>query len=73
MGNVWEWTSSKYSLYKGSPHQPNPEYKDQMVIRGGGYASSRTGTLRVSGTMREWVKPDYMNPLLGFRLVRSAH
>jgi formylglycine-generating enzyme required for sulfatase activity len=72
IGNVWEWTSSKYSLYKGSAHQPNPDYQDQIVIRGGGYASSRTGTLQVSGTMREWVKPDYLNPLLGFRLVRSA-
>lgn len=73
IGNVWEWTCSKYSLYAGNPNQPNPEYKDQRVIRGGGYASSRTGTLQVSGTMREWVTPDYLNPLLGFRLVRSAH
>src|SRR5262249_9883062 len=73
IGNVWEWTSSKYSLYQGNPYKPNPEYREQITIRGGGYASSRAGALQVSGTMREWVNPDYRNPLLGFRLVRSAH
>jgi eukaryotic-like serine/threonine-protein kinase len=73
IGNVWEWTSSRYSLYKGSPSPPEARYKDQVVIRGGGYESSTRDVLPVSGTMRQWKSPDYMNPQLGFRLIRPLN
>ena len=75
VGNVWEWTSSKASLYKGNADDRLAQQKDWVVIRGGGYASSAKGTFPpgpVSSTIRTWVAPNYKNPFLGFRLVRSG-
>ena len=72
IGNLWEWTSSKASLYQGNPTNLPPQHKDWMVIRGGCYASGTKGDLPVSGTLRNWVAPNYKNPVLGFRLVRSG-
>ena len=72
IGNLWEWTSSKASLYQGNPTNLPPQHKDWMVIRGGCYASGTKGDLPVSGTLRNWVAPNYKNPVLGFRLVRPA-
>src|SRR6266496_3500234 len=72
VGNVWEWTSSKASLYKGNPAQLPVQHKDWIVIRGGCYASPTKGDLPVSGTLRNWVAPNYKNPVLGFRLIRPS-
>ncbi len=72
VGNVWEWTSSKASLYKGNPAQLPVQHKDWIVIRGGCYASPTKGDLPVSGTLRNWVAPNYKNPVLGFRLIRAS-
>jgi serine/threonine protein kinase len=72
VGNVWEWTSSKASLYKGNSTQLPAQHKDWIVIRGGCYASPTKGDLPVSGTLRNWVAPNYKNPVLGFRLVKSG-
>ncbi len=69
IGNVWEWTSSRAALYPGSPLKLLPQYKDWIVVRGGSYSSSAN---KVSGTMRDWFAPNYKNPVLGFRLVKSA-
>ena len=70
IGNVWEWTSTRASLYPGSPSKLPERFKDWIVARGGSYGSP---TSRVSGTMRDWFAPNYKNPVLGFRLARSAH
>ena len=75
VGNVWEWTSSKASLYKGDTEERLAQQKDWIVIRGGGYASSAKGAFPpgpVSSTIRTWVAPNYKNPFLGFRLVKSV-
>src|SRR2546425_3876786 len=75
LGNVWEWTSSKASLYKGDTEERLAQQKDWIVIRGGGYASSAKGAFPpgpVSSTIRTWVAPNYKNPFLGFRLVKSV-
>ncbi|HLR05673.1 MAG TPA: SUMF1/EgtB/PvdO family nonheme iron enzyme [Pyrinomonadaceae bacterium] len=72
VGNVWEWTSSKASLYKGNAAQLPPQHKDWIVIRGGCYASSTKSELPVSGTLRTWFAPNYKNQVLGFRLVKSG-
>jgi serine/threonine-protein kinase len=72
VGNVWEWTSSKASVYPGNSAQLPAQHKDWIVIRGGCYASPTKGELPVSGTLRNWVAPNYKNPVLGFRLVRSG-
>ena len=67
LGNVWEWTSSKGSIYEGNSQQLPAQYKDWIVARGGGYSSP---VQRVSGTARDWFAPDYKNLVLGFRLVK---
>ncbi|MFN2577824.1 MAG: SUMF1/EgtB/PvdO family nonheme iron enzyme [Pyrinomonadaceae bacterium] len=69
MGNVWEWTSSKASVYKGNPLQLPAQYQDWIVVRGGGYSSP---TNKVSGTNRDWFAPNYKNAVLGFRLVKVS-
>lgn len=69
MGNVYEWTSSKATLYPGNPLKLPDQYKDWIVIRGGGYG---TPTNNMSGTMRDWFAATYKSPLLGFRLVRAS-
>jgi formylglycine-generating enzyme required for sulfatase activity len=69
MGNVWEWTSSKASVYKGSTLQLPAQYQDWIVTRGGGYSSP---TNKVSSTNRDWFAPNYKNQVLGFRLVKGS-
>src|SRR6266550_2441865 len=71
IGNVWEWTSSKASLYPGSPLKLPPQNKDWIVVRGGFYGSPSDPAIKVSATMRDWVAPNYKSPVLGFRLVKS--
>jgi serine/threonine-protein kinase len=68
MGNVWEWTSSKASVYKGNSLQLPTQYQDWIVARGGGYSSP---TNKVSGTHRDWFAPNYKNSVLGFRLIKA--
>ncbi len=69
IGNVWEWTSSKASVYKGNSLQLPAQYQDWIVARGGCYSSSQS---KVSGTMRDWFAPNYKNQVLGFRLVKAS-
>lgn len=69
VGNVWEWTSSKASLYPGSPLKLPDVQKDWIVARGGSYSSQAN---KVSATMRDWFAPNYKNPVLGFRLVKGS-
>ena len=69
IGNVWEWTSSKASVYKGNALPLPPNFQDWIVARGGGYSSASN---KVSGTMRDWFAPNYKNPVLGFRLIKPA-
>jgi serine/threonine-protein kinase len=69
MGNVYEWTSTRASLYPGNPLKIPDVQKDWVVIRGGGYG---TPAAKVNGTYRDWFSPTYKNPLLGFRLVKVS-
>lgn len=72
IGNVWEWTSSKASLYTGTTQIPEAN-KDWVVIRGGSYLSDpKDPQIPISATYRDWVKPTFKDPILGFRLVRSG-
>ena len=73
LGNVWEWTSSKASVYPGNLGTITPEGKDWIVIRGGGYVSDPARSDHpVSSCMREFIPPDTRTTQLGFRLVRSG-
>ncbi len=72
IGNVWEWTSSKASLYTGTAQIPAAN-RDWQVVRGGSYASDPDDRqLPISATYRDWFAPTFRNPNYGFRLVRSA-
>jgi formylglycine-generating enzyme required for sulfatase activity/serine/threonine protein kinase len=72
IGNVWEWTSSKASLYTGTAQIPSA-YRDWVVVRGGSYASDPDDRqIPISATYRDWFAPDFKNANYGFRLVRSA-
>jgi formylglycine-generating enzyme required for sulfatase activity len=72
IGNVWEWTSSKASLYPGSPLKLPAQNNDWIVVRGGYYGSPSDPAIKVSATMRDWVAPNYKSPVLGFRLIKST-
>ena len=72
IGNAWEWTSSKASLYTGTAQIP-VAYKDWLVVRGGSYASDPDNRqFPISATYRDWFAPNFRNSNYGFRLVRSA-
>jgi len=72
MGNVWEFTSSKASVYQGNPARLPEQLKDWNVVRGGSFQSQSKGDRPVSATLRDWVTPNYKSITLGFRLAKSA-
>lgn len=66
-GNVWEWNSSWYELYPGSPPNRTVErFVGQKVrsVRGGSYGSD-IGSARCADRGNK--KPDEPGPSLGFR------
>jgi formylglycine-generating enzyme required for sulfatase activity/serine/threonine protein kinase len=72
IGNVWEWTSSKASLYTTTIPIPEAN-KDWHIVRGGSYASDPNDRqIPISATYRDWFEPTFRNPNFGFRLVRSS-
>lgn len=66
IGNVWEWTSSEASMYKGSSAKLPAQARGWRVMRGGGSFSPIT---KVSSTTREFV-PKFGSRTIGFRLVK---
>ncbi|CAN5842014.1 hypothetical protein BH18ACI4_BH18ACI4_10380 [soil metagenome] len=74
IGNVWEWTSSKASLYEGNTAGQIPTAtREWIVARGGAYKSDPNDRRSpISATYRDWFDPTFRDPSLGFRLVRAA-
>ena len=73
IGNVWEWTASKVSVYPGNTTVVPSNQQDLITIRGGCYASDPANPdVPVSSCLREFVAPTTKTTLLGFRLVRSG-
>jgi formylglycine-generating enzyme required for sulfatase activity len=74
IGNVWEWTSSKASLYPGNNAGQIPNAtKDWVVARGGSYSSDPNNReIPISAAYRDWYKPNLKHPSFGFRLVRPS-
>ena len=73
LGNVWEWTSSKASVYPGNTAVVPGTMQAWVTIRGGCYVSDPSKSeAPVTSCLREFVPPSTKTTLLGFRLVRSG-
>lgn len=76
IGNVWEWTSSKASIYPNNTTAPpvTPAESEKFIIRGGcyTYVDSPEQGKKITSTWRYWIPPSIKVPTLGFRLVRST-
>lgn len=72
IGNVWEWTGSKASMYKGNDRTTlAPEDRSKIVARGGSFKSRPDGDEPMTVTARRWLPRNFRDPVLGFRLVRA--
>jgi formylglycine-generating enzyme required for sulfatase activity len=73
VGNVWEWTSSKASAYKGSSPEnikkAEEQYKDYLVIRGA--FSLNKDSSSATSTYRTFNLVSKRDKTIGFRLARS--
>ena len=67
-GNVYEWTSSRASLYPGNNAQINPAHKNWIVVRGGAYVTDYKQ--KSPTTYRDWFDSARKEVVIGFRLVR---
>jgi formylglycine-generating enzyme required for sulfatase activity len=63
-GNVWEWVSDPYKLYRIVANGQNA-YPDHYVIRGGSYAGSPSFC---RNSIRYHYEASYKNTFIGFRL-----
>lgn len=72
IGNVWEWTSSKNSLYVGNDRAfaLSPNETDYIIIRGGSYFEKGVGVEQVPATRRGAVEASSREKNVGFRLAR---
>ena len=69
-GNVYEWTSSRASLYPGNDAQIDPSHKNWVVVRGGAYTTDHRQ--KPPTTWRDWFDPSRREAVIGFRLVRPG-
>ena len=75
IGDVWEWTASRFLPYPGFQAFPYPEYSEVFfgdeyrVLRGGSWAT-RPGAIR--NTFRNWDFPQRRQIFSGFRCASDA-
>jgi iron(II)-dependent oxidoreductase len=75
IGDVWEWTSSRFAGYPGFVAHPYREYSEVFfgdeyrVLRGGSWA---TRARVVTPTFRNWDYPMRRQIFAGFRIARDA-
>jgi formylglycine-generating enzyme required for sulfatase activity len=74
IGNVWEWTSSMATMYRGNSRTTLGDAdRENVVVRGGSYKSRPDGDQPVTASARRWYARDFRDPVLGFRLVRADY
>ena len=72
IGNVWEWTASEASMYKGNDQTSLASGdRGKLVARGGSFKSRPDGDEPITVTARRWIPRNFRDPVLGFRLVRA--
>ncbi|MBV8860107.1 MAG: SUMF1/EgtB/PvdO family nonheme iron enzyme [Acidobacteria bacterium] len=72
IGNVWEWTASEASMYKGNDRTVlKDEDRGKLVIRGGAFNNRADGDKPISVAARSWFPRNFRDATLGFRLVRA--
>ncbi|MFN2501135.1 MAG: SUMF1/EgtB/PvdO family nonheme iron enzyme [Pyrinomonadaceae bacterium] len=69
IGNVYEWTGSKASLYPGSRGMVKETAEPRYMIRGGAALNKSTGEFAITATFRADVDASRRDKELGFRLV----
>jgi iron(II)-dependent oxidoreductase len=75
IGDVWEWTSSRFDAYPGFVAHPYKEYSEVFfrdgyrVLRGGSWA---TRTRVATAAFRNWDYPQRRQIFSGFRIARSG-
>ncbi len=69
IGNVYEWTGSKASLYPGSKGMVNESKEPRFMIRGGAAMNKSAGEFGIASTFRQDVPVSKRDKELGFRLV----
>ena len=75
IGDVWEWTSSRFSGYPGFAAWPYREYSEVFfgteyrVLRGGSFGADEVAC---RGTFRNWDYPIRRQIFSGFRCARDA-
>jgi gamma-glutamyl hercynylcysteine S-oxide synthase len=75
VGDVWEWTASRFEAYPGFEAFPYREYSQEFfggpyrVLRGGAWA---TQPAAVANTFRNWDYPERRQIFAGLRCARDA-
>lgn len=69
-GNVWEWTSDKFSLYPGNKEEVDSRLESTSVIRGGSFKSDRKALTTYA---RNFVPSAFKGDILGFRCAKSVN
>lgn len=67
-GNVYEWTSSKATMYPGNPLKLPAAQKNWIIVRGAAFVTDYKQ--KNPTTFRDWFPPTTKEAVLGFRLVR---
>jgi formylglycine-generating enzyme required for sulfatase activity/serine/threonine protein kinase len=74
-GNVWEWTSTKMTLYPGNNLVEYPPHISSWIVKRGGSFTSIPNDKEnpITNTFRDFAPATTKHPTIGFRLARDAN